>query len=83
MPPYNFPIEQLTHTATLQFSGAKQETPAQKQNPESKKPNPLDPIAHWPPEMLRIVNKNPNIRMLILEALERDLKERDRKVGLT
>ena len=77
MPPYNFPIEQLTHTEILQFSSARQETPAQKPPaPEEKKPNPMGRLAHWPPEMLRIVNKNPNIRMLILEALEREDKER-------
>lgn len=77
MLPYNFPIEQLTHTATLKGFSGKQETPAQKPpEPEKKKPNPMDHIAHWPPEMLRIVNKNPNIRMLLIEAFERDEKER-------
>ncbi len=78
MPPYNFPIEQLTHTATLKFAGGKQETPAQKSPEPEKTPHPMGRLAHWPPEMLRIVNRNPNIRLLLLEALEKEDKERAR-----
>jgi hypothetical protein len=78
MPPYNFPIEQLTHTATLKCAGGKQETPAQKAPEPQATRHPVDRIAHWPPEMLRIVNRNPNIRLLLLEALEKEDKEKAR-----
>lgn len=71
---YNFSVEQLTHTATLKSSSANQDTHAQRPEPETKKPNPMDPIAHWPPEMLYLVNRNPHIRLLLLEALEKESK---------
>ena len=60
MPPYNFPIEQLT--------------PAQKTAQAPHKPGPMDHFAHWPPEMAFLINRYPQIRLALLEALDKEVK---------
>ncbi len=71
MPPYNFPIEQLTHTSTLKLA---QQSPAQKPAQAPPKPNPMDAFAHWPPEMAFLINRYPQIRLALLEALDKEVK---------
>lgn len=71
MPPYNFPIELLTHTSTLKLA---HESPAQKPPQAPPKPNPMDPFAHWPPEMCHLINHYPQIRLMLLDAIDKEVK---------
>ncbi len=73
MPPYNFPIELLTHTSTLKLA---QQASAQKaaQTPPKPKPGPMDHFAHWPPEMAFLINRYPDFRFALLEALDKEVK---------
>ncbi len=71
MPPYNFPIELLTHTSTLKLA---QQSPAQKPAQAPPNPNPMDPFAHWPKEMAYLINAYPQIRLDLLQALDTEVK---------
>ena len=75
MPPYNFPIEQLVPTSEWKISQPRQqESPAQPARPAKRKYDPLNPFADWPEEVLFIVNRYPQIRFAMIEALDKEVK---------
>jgi hypothetical protein len=66
MPPHNQPLHLLNSTADFKQA---RPTPAQK---PSAKPDPGDSFTNWPPEMLHIINRYPEIRESLRIALEKE-----------
>ncbi len=74
MPPYNF-SEELVPTSEMKIAlPRQQETPAQLSKPAKRKYDPLNPFADWPEEVLFIINRYPEIRFAMMEALDKEIK---------
>ncbi|MFN7932157.1 MAG: hypothetical protein U0R19_02450 [Bryobacteraceae bacterium] len=75
MPPYNYPIEDLVPTSLLKIAQPMpRETPAPSTKPAKRKYDPLNPFADWPQELILIINRYPEIRFAMIEALDKEVK---------
>ena len=82
MPPYNFD-HPITPTSELKIAKPRQEAsaqpaqpvqPAQPLKPAKRKRDPLNPFADWPEEVIFIINRYPEIRFAMIEALDKEVK---------
>ncbi|MBS1830949.1 MAG: hypothetical protein JST93_36990 [Acidobacteria bacterium] len=75
MPPHSYLIEDLVSTSEMKMAWPRQqETPAQASQPAKRKYDPLNPFADWPEEVLFIINRYPEIRLAMMEALDIEIK---------
>ncbi len=73
--PYNFPVEELVPASELKTAQDQpQQTPAQPAKPAKRKVDPLNPFADWPEEVIFIINRYPEIRLAMIEALDKEVK---------
>lgn len=61
MPPYNFPINELRPARTLKLKPSFS-SPFFKRDPQN-------PIGHWPPEVMYVLDTYPGIKKQLIEAL--------------
>ncbi|MBL8177067.1 MAG: hypothetical protein JNK48_20505 [Bryobacterales bacterium] len=61
MPPYNFPLDQLRPAGTLPIQ------------PDWSSPfyerDPRNPMAHWPPEIMYVLDSHPDIKQSLVRVL--------------